>query len=119
MDNRIQKLKQGIYKIALSSTILFVISILLTAVFITLLVISPMGSIWWLWLGLAALFGLICLFTMFSLICGFTFLKVNEKWTEVEKVRKKAVLDWGLFYFYFANKIDKFSSSKLTEVQNT
>ncbi|WP_339020241.1 hypothetical protein [Spiroplasma endosymbiont of Atherix ibis] len=110
MNNKTEKLKQGIFKVAVSSMILFIISLVLTSIFVTLLIIYTLNiKISWLWLGLSFVTAVIGLFALFSMIGGFVFLKANKNWEEMQKVRKKSALDWGLFYFVFAEKIDKFS----------
>ncbi|WP_339033321.1 hypothetical protein [Spiroplasma endosymbiont of Cantharis rufa] len=112
MENRIKNIKQGVYKVALCSAIIFLVSLVLTSVFITLLVITLMQKVSWLWLSLAIVTSLIAGFTLIATICGLTFLKSNKNWVEIEKVTKKSFLDWGLFYFAYSNKIDKFSEKK-------
>ncbi|AUB31673.1 hypothetical protein [Spiroplasma floricola] len=110
MNKKTEKLKQGIFKVAVSSMILFIISLVLTSIFVTLLVIHTLKiQMSWLWLGLAVVTGVIAIFALFSMIGGFIFLKANKNWKELQKVQKKSALDWGLFYFVFSSKIDKLS----------
>ncbi|AUM62704.1 hypothetical protein [Spiroplasma monobiae] len=114
MDNKIQKIKQSVFKIAVCSMVLFLISLVLSGVFVSLLMIDRLeDKISFLWLGLAVLTLIITIFTLFSLAGGFTFLNSNKEWKEIPKVRKKSALDWGLFYFIISNKIEKLSD--LTE----
>ncbi|ALD66463.1 hypothetical protein [Spiroplasma cantharicola] len=112
MENRIKNIKQGVYKVALCSALIFLVSMLLTGVFITLLVITLSQKISWLWLGLVVFSSLIAIFSLIATICGLIFLKSNKNWIEIQKVTKKSFLDWGLFYFVYSNKIDKFSEKK-------
>ncbi|QHX36716.1 hypothetical protein [Spiroplasma sp. BIUS-1] len=112
MDNKIQKIKQGVYKTAVISMVVFIITLVLSGVFLTLFINEHQQErTSWLWLGLTVLSGIISLFTFFALIGGFTFLNANKDWKEIQKVRKKAALDWGLFYFVYASRIEKYSDS--------
>ncbi|AUB31677.1 hypothetical protein [Spiroplasma floricola] len=89
--------------------ILFIISLVLTSIFVRLLIIHTLKiQMSWLWLGLAVVTGVIAVFVLFSMIQGFIFLKANKNWKEMQKVRKKSALDWKLFYFVFAAKLINF-----------
>ncbi|WP_338984324.1 hypothetical protein [Spiroplasma endosymbiont of Diplazon laetatorius] len=119
MDNKIEKIKLGVYKVALTSIIIFLVSLVLTGVFITVLLLESIKEKQtWMWLGLAVLTGLISIFTLFSMTGGLVFLKANKDWKEIQKVQKKSALDWGLFYFVYASKIDKFSDQESKEIKN-
>ncbi|AGR41192.1 hypothetical protein [Spiroplasma taiwanense] len=102
MENSIVKIKQKVFKIMASSIFLFFLFLILAIIVGFWLSIN----IRWYKIGLLFIFSIATLFCFLSWIGGCIFLKVNKNWKEIKNIKRKAALDWGIFYFSVLNKIE-------------
>ncbi|QEH61903.1 hypothetical protein SCHIN_v1c07060 [Spiroplasma chinense] len=103
MQDKVKSIKQSVFKILVTSIILFLFLFVITVI-LALVVESNWRG---LWIGLVFLAAAFDLMFLLSIICGAIFLRANKKIDDVEKFKAKRALDVGMFYFVVSNKIDR------------
>ncbi|QBQ07727.1 hypothetical protein SGLAD_v1c05280 [Spiroplasma gladiatoris] len=111
MEIKVTKYKQSVLKILIVSIILFVISIIATSVLFAI-DIRHIRS----WTtGIIALLLVLSIMLFVAVLCGSIFLIKNRKIDDIERLKVKKALDFGLFYFKVSLNIDKSIDNKIKE----
>lgn len=112
MKNDFNHLKKGIKITWIIMTVLLCICIIGFGVLISFARINWRN---WQFTIPACLLIIVLLASLLSVIIGGIFLLSNRKIHDFKKVKKLEYLDWGIIYFYFANKIDIYLKNYTTD----